>query len=115
MMVTGTVVAGTRVARQFCRNTMITMSTRMPASNRVSIDLVDALADKDRGVVVDGIRQALREVPAHFGHGLAHVFGGTQGVGAGQGKDEDLGALMAALTGKIAVESAGSAPPGRGP
>ena len=36
MMVTGTVVAGTSIARQFCRNTMITMSTRMPALNKVS-------------------------------------------------------------------------------
>ena len=31
MMVTGTVVAGTSVARKFCRNTRITISTRMPA------------------------------------------------------------------------------------
>ena len=31
MMVTGTVVAGTMVARKFCRNTRITISTRMPA------------------------------------------------------------------------------------
>ena len=35
MIVTGTVVAGTRVARQFCRNTRMTISTRMPASIRV--------------------------------------------------------------------------------
>ena len=32
MIVTGTVVAGTSVARQFCRNTMITTSTSTPAS-----------------------------------------------------------------------------------
>ena len=32
MMVTGTVVAGTSVARQSCRNTRITISTRIPAS-----------------------------------------------------------------------------------
>ena len=36
MMVTGTVVAGTSMARKFCRNTMMTISTRMPASNSVS-------------------------------------------------------------------------------
>ena len=36
MMVTGTVVAGTSRARKLWRNTMITMRTRMPASNRVS-------------------------------------------------------------------------------
>ena len=35
MMVTGTVVAGTSVARQFCRKTMMTSSTRTPASYRV--------------------------------------------------------------------------------
>src|SRR5262249_3353650 len=34
MMVTGTVVMGTNMARQSCRNTMITISTRIPAYNR---------------------------------------------------------------------------------
>ncbi len=32
MIVTGTVVAGTSIARQSCRKTMMTISTRMPAS-----------------------------------------------------------------------------------
>ena len=32
MIVTGTVVAGTSIARKFCRNSMITISTRIPAS-----------------------------------------------------------------------------------
>ncbi len=35
MMVTGTVVAGTKVARKFCRNTRITISTRTPACHKV--------------------------------------------------------------------------------
>ena len=35
MIVTGTVVAGTSVARQSCRNTTITIKTRIPASNSV--------------------------------------------------------------------------------
>ena len=35
MMVTGTVVAGTSVARQSCRNTMMTTNTSKPASNSV--------------------------------------------------------------------------------
>jgi hypothetical protein len=35
MMVTGTVVAGTSVPRKFCRNSRITMSTRVPAMKRV--------------------------------------------------------------------------------
>ena len=35
MIVTGTVVAGTSVARQSCRNTTITINTRSPASNSV--------------------------------------------------------------------------------
>ncbi len=44
MMVTGTVVAGTSVARQSCRNTRMTMSTRMPASNSVLYtSLIEAL------------------------------------------------------------------------
>ena len=35
MMVTGTVVAGTSVARKFCKKTRMTISTRMPASYSV--------------------------------------------------------------------------------
>ena len=35
MIVTGTVVAGTSIARKFCRNTMMTIRTRMPASPSV--------------------------------------------------------------------------------
>ncbi len=35
MIVTGTVVAGTSVARQFCRNTMMTIKTSTPASKSV--------------------------------------------------------------------------------
>ena len=35
MMVTGTVVVGTSMARQSCRNTTITISTRIAASNNV--------------------------------------------------------------------------------
>ena len=35
MMVTGTVVIGTSMARQSCRNTTMTISTRIAASNRV--------------------------------------------------------------------------------
>ena len=35
MIVTGTVVAGTSVARQSCKNTTITISTNNPASNSV--------------------------------------------------------------------------------
>ncbi len=31
-MVTGTVVAGTNMARKFCRNNMITIRTKIPAS-----------------------------------------------------------------------------------
>ena len=36
MIVTGTVVAGTSIARKFWRNSMITISTRIPASISVS-------------------------------------------------------------------------------
>ena len=35
MMVTGTVVAGTSIARKFCRNSMITINTNIPASMSV--------------------------------------------------------------------------------
>ena len=36
MIVTGTVVAGTSIARKFCRNSRMTTSTRTPAMNSVS-------------------------------------------------------------------------------
>ena len=43
MMVTGTVVVGTSMARQSCRNTRITISTRIAASNSVFYtSLIDA-------------------------------------------------------------------------
>ena len=46
MMVTGMVVAGTSVARQSCRNTMITISTSRPASIRVmKTSLIDAFTN----------------------------------------------------------------------
>ena len=35
MIVTGTVVAGTKVARRFCKNTRITISTSTPACHKV--------------------------------------------------------------------------------
>ncbi len=35
IIVTGTVVAGTKVARKFCKNTIITINTKIPASNSV--------------------------------------------------------------------------------
>ena len=41
MMVTGTVVAGTSVARQSCRKTRMTISTRTAASIQRLVDLVD--------------------------------------------------------------------------
>ena len=53
MIVTGTVVAGTNVARQSCRNTTITTSTNTPASNNVwYTSLTDSLTNV---VVSNGI------------------------------------------------------------
>ena len=47
MMVTGTVVAGTRVARQSCRNTRITISTSTAASSSVLYtSLIDAVTNR---------------------------------------------------------------------
>src|SRR3990167_1006530 len=46
IMVTGTVVAGTSVARKFCKKTRITIKTNMPASNNVLYTSVtDALTN----------------------------------------------------------------------
>ncbi len=49
MMVTGTVVMGTSMARQSCRNTRITISTRIAASNSV---FHTSLMDSRTNVVV---------------------------------------------------------------
>ena len=67
------------------------------------IDVVNGLFHKLRGVVMSRIGQAGRKVLAHLRHGLAHLFGDSQGIGAGQGKDHDLRRLVAAHPGKIAV------------
>ena len=53
MMVTGIVVAGTSIARQSCRNTTITISTRTPASISVmKTSLIEVLT---KAVVSNGM------------------------------------------------------------
>ena len=57
------------------------------------IDRVNGLADELGGVVMDGVFQALREGLAHLGHGRFDLFADVDGVGPGQGEDQDLGRI----------------------
>ncbi len=50
MMVTGTVVAGTSVARQSCRKIMMTSSTQEAGLKERLVNLVDRFADEDRRI-----------------------------------------------------------------
>ena len=67
------------------------------------IDGVNGLVDKLGGVVMNRVCQAWREVLAHFRHGLAHLVGDVQGIGPGQGIDQDLRRGVAAHAAKVAV------------
>ena len=63
MIVTGTVVAGTSVARQFCRKTMMTIEDERARFEKCAIDLADGLADKRGGIERNLISQARWESP----------------------------------------------------
>ena len=68
------------------------------------IDRVNGLADELGGVVMDGVFQAFREGLAHLDHGRLDLFADVDGVGPGQGVDQDLAGLLAADAAKIAVK-----------
>ncbi len=61
MIVTGTVVAGTSMARQSCRKTRMTISTRIGGFDQRLIDFVDRLLHEERRVEGNGVDDALRE------------------------------------------------------
>jgi len=68
------------------------------------IDRVNGLADELGGVVEDGVFQPFREGLAHLGHGRLHLVADVDGVGPGQGVDQDLAGFFAAHTAEIAVK-----------
>ena len=90
MMVTGTVVAGTSMARQSCRNTTITIRTRIPASNSV---LYTSRIDASTNLVVSsGISYVMpsgNDSLSSLHRGL-DLFGHCQGVGTGELIDADV-------------------------
>ena len=74
---------------------------------------VDGLADELRGVVINGVFQAFRKLLAHLGHGLPHLLADVDGVGPRQGVNQDMGGLMPAQPGKIAVNLLAQFHPGQ--
>ena len=103
MIVTGTVVAGTNVARQSCRNTTITTSTNSPASNNVWYTSVDRLPHKRRRVERNLVLQSLRKVFRQLLHRRAHAGRRVQGVGVGQLEDRDAAGDVAVHLEELAV------------
>src|SRR5262249_14620391 len=77
MMVTGTVVMGTSMARQSCRNTTITISTRIAASNSVfHTSLMDSRTNvvvSKGSVVAEPRRKFFRGLFLFFGDWPRHV------------------------------------------
>ena len=68
------------------------------------IDRVNGLADELGGVVINPVFQAFREGLAHLGHGRLDLGADVDGIGPGQGVDQDLAGLLAAQAAEIAVE-----------
>ena len=89
MIVTGTVVAGTRVIRQSCRNTTITTSTSKPRLEQRVVHLVDRLLHERRRVERNRPLQTLRKVPGDLGHLRPHARRRVQGVRFGELIDRD--------------------------
>ena len=69
MIVTGTVVAGIKTARQSWRNSKMTTRTSTPGLDQGLVDFVDRLFDKRGRVVRDRVLHAGRETPLHPLHG----------------------------------------------
>ena len=63
----------------------------------------DRPPDKLRGVVADGVLQTFGEILAHLRHGLVNMVGDVDGIGLGQGKDDDLGRAESADIGKVRI------------
>ena len=90
MMVTGTVVAGTKVARQLCRNTTMTTENQHRRLEQGRVDLIDRGGDEKRRVEGTVYAIPLAESGARaVSTRLADVFGDVERVGARQLKDRD--------------------------
>src|SRR3984893_2376129 len=95
MMVTGTVVMGTSMARQSCRNTRITISTRIAASNSVFTHFVDGLAHERGGIERNGIGQPGRKSLRGLAHLLGDFAGHVERVRLQRLVDADAGCRLA--------------------
>ena len=103
MIVTGTVVAGTSVARQFCRNTMMTTSTSSRGLGQRDVDLVDRGLHEKRGVEWDGVGHAGGKLAREAVHLLLHGLAEIERVGLGKLEDGDAGGGLAVHRHELAV------------
>ena len=98
MMVTGTVVAGTSIARKFCRNSMITINTRNPRLDERLVHRVNRLVNEESRIVERRVLESRRKRLAHLRHQTADFICNLKRVGAGKGEDGNVCRLLAAET-----------------
>ncbi len=103
IMVTGTVVAGTSIARKLWRKRSTTISTRNAGYEESFIYLRDRLADKQGGVIADSVFESFGKILAHIGHCLIDVVGNGNGICVRKCENRDQGRFVAAENGEISV------------
>ena len=79
----GIASSGMKLARQVCRNTSTTITTRTTASYKRVDHRVDRFLDEDRRVVDDAVFEPLGKVRRELLHHLLHAFGSGDRVRAG--------------------------------
>ena len=103
MIVTGTVVAGTSIARQFCRKTRMTISTRIAGLDQRAVDLRDRRFDKFGRVVGHDIGEAIGEALGEFVHFRADFLRDRDGVRVRQQRNCDAGGRLAVEIERFAI------------
>ena len=100
---TGTAMIGISVARQLCRNTNTTSSTRNAAAPSVMHHLVDRRLHEARRIEGDALRDALREAVRQFTDSGAHGVRDLERVGAGLQKHRNAHGRLAIEVGERVV------------
>ena len=103
MMVTGTVVAGTSMALKLCRKKQDDDEYEDGGYKQRHIYGRYGLPHESRCIEPDFVCQPLRELFAHVRDGLVDVVGHFDGIGVGQGKNDNLCRFMAGEEGEVSV------------
>ena len=103
MIVTGMVTAGMRVARGVLQENENDDEDQDAGLEQRVIHSADRVLDEDRGVVVDGVLEAFREILAQCSHFVPDSVGDLEGVGAGQRVDDNVGGFLAAEPAEVRV------------